>query len=55
MAQKSAGSGIYNIIPVDISVATAYKFKIEIYYDIGDPTLYVELPSYPFELIVGCL
>ena len=53
--QAPAGSGIYRLIPDDINKASAYKFNINIYYNVNEPTFKVALDNGPFELIVGCL
>ena len=49
------GTGIFDITPADINIATAYSFEIRVHFNINEPDLYVVVPGGPYHLVVGCL
>ena len=49
------GTGIFDITPLDINIATAYSFEIRVHYNQLYPDLYAVVPGGPYNLVVGCL
>ena len=33
LSETTLGSGIYHLTPADISIATAYKFEIDVFFN----------------------
>ena len=49
------GTGIFDITPADINIATAYSFEIRVHFNTNEPNLYVVVQNGPYKLVVGCL
>ena len=57
LSETSVGSGIYNLVPSQRIIATAYRFEIDVYYNQPEVAegYMVTVPGGPYTLVVGCV